>query len=60
MGPLGPTACQGLLVHSTLAFTPARVPVGLLAQHVWDRNPADVGKRTRRKQLPISQKGVST
>src|SRR5262249_33726611 len=25
LGPLGHTACQGLLVHSTLAFTPERV-----------------------------------
>jgi hypothetical protein len=56
LGPLGPRACQGLLVHSTLAFTPERLPLGLLAQQVWARAPADVGKRTRRKQLPISQK----
>ena len=56
MGPLGHTACQGLLVHSTLAFTPERVPLGLLAQQVWARDPDDVGKRARRKQLPISQK----
>ena len=33
LGPLGHPACQGLLVHSTLAFTPERVPLGLLAQH---------------------------
>jgi Transposase DNA-binding/Transposase Tn5 dimerisation domain len=56
LGPLGPRTCQGLLVHSTLAFTPERVPVGLVAQQVWARDPDDVGKRTRRKQLPISQK----
>jgi hypothetical protein len=56
LGPLGHPACQGLLVHSTLAFTPERVPLGLLAQHVWARDPDDVGKRTRRKQLPINQK----
>jgi len=31
LGPLGHTACQGLLVHSTLAFTPERVPLGLVA-----------------------------
>jgi len=30
--------------------------LGLLAQQVWARDPADVGKRARRKQLPISQK----
>jgi Transposase DNA-binding/Transposase Tn5 dimerisation domain len=56
LGPLGHSACQGLMVHSTLAFTPERVPLGLLAQQVWARDPDDVGKRHRRKQLPISQK----
>jgi hypothetical protein len=56
LGPLGHPACQGLLVHSTLAFTPERVPLGLLAQQVWARDPDDIGKRGRRKQLPITQK----
>src|SRR5713101_1644497 len=56
LGPLGHTACHGLLVHTTLAFTPERVPLGLLAQQVWARDPHDVGKRARRKQLPITQK----
>ena len=56
LGPLGHKACQGLHVHSTLALTPERVPLGLLAQQVWARDPTDVGKRTRRKQLPIHQK----
>src|SRR5262245_26436782 len=56
LGPLGHTACHGLLVHTTLAITPERVPLGLLAQQVWARDPADVGKRARRRQLPISQK----
>jgi hypothetical protein len=56
LGPLGHSACQGLMVHTTLAFTPERVPLGLLAQQVWARDPDEVGKRTRRKQLPIRQK----
>lgn len=56
LGPLGCSTCQGLLVHTTLAITPERVPLGLLAQQVWARDPDDVGKRARRKQLPISQK----
>ena len=56
LGPLGHTACHGLLVHTTLAITPERLPLGLLAQQVWARDPDDVGKRARRKQLPISQK----
>src|SRR5207302_1850777 len=56
LGPLGNSACHGLLVHTTLAITPERVPLGLLAQQVWARDPNDIGKRARRKQLPISQK----
>jgi hypothetical protein len=60
LGPLGPRACQGLLVHSTLAFTPARLPLGLLAQQGWARDPADGGTRTRRKPLPISQQESQT
>jgi hypothetical protein len=60
LGPLGHTACHGLLVHTTLAITPERVPLGLLAQQVWARDPADAGKRARRKQLPLSQKESQT
>jgi hypothetical protein len=56
LGPLGHPAGHGLLVHTTLAITPERVPLGLLAQQVWARDPNDLGKRARRKQLPISQK----
>src|SRR5438093_9864111 len=56
LGPLGHPACHGLLVHTTLAITPERVPLGLVAQQVWARDPDDIGKRARRKQLPISQK----
>ena len=56
LGPLGHRACRGLLVHSTMAFTPERVPLGLVAQHVWARDPDDIGKRHRRKHLPIAEK----
>ena len=41
------------MVHSTLAFTPEGVPLGLLAPQVWARDPDDIGKRHRRKQRPI-------
>jgi hypothetical protein len=30
---------QGMLAHSTLAFTPKGVPLGLVAQQVWKRSP---------------------
>jgi len=56
LGPLGHPACHGLLVHTTFALTPERLPLGLLAQQVWARDPDNIGKRARRKQLPISQK----
>ena len=56
LGPLGNSACRGLFVHSTLAITPDRVPLGLLAQLVWARDPNDIGKSARRKQRPIREK----
>jgi hypothetical protein len=56
LGPLGHTACPGWLVHTTLALTPERLPLGLWAQQVWARAPDTVGKRAQRKQLPIGQK----
>src|SRR2546425_521585 len=48
LGPLGHPACHGLLVHTTLALPPERVPMGLLAPQVWARDPDDMGKRARR------------
>jgi hypothetical protein len=56
LGPLGHSAHRGLLVHTTLAFTPERVPLGVLAQQVWARDPDTIGKRATRKQRPISEK----
>jgi Transposase DNA-binding len=60
LGPLGHTAGQGRLVHSTLAFPPARRPLGRLAPQVWARDPDDVGQRARRQQRPISQQASQT
>jgi hypothetical protein len=56
LGPLGSPAHQGLMVHTTLAMTPERVPLGLLAQEVWARDPEAVGQRATRKQRPIAEK----
>jgi hypothetical protein len=39
-----------------LAITPDRVPLGLLAQWVWARDPDDMGKSARRKHLPVTEK----
>lgn len=56
IGPLSNPNCSGLLVHTTLALTPERVPLGLLAQTAWARKPGEVGKRHTRKQRPIEDK----
>jgi Transposase DNA-binding/Transposase Tn5 dimerisation domain len=56
LGPVGGPGQQGLLAHTTLAFTPERVPLGVLAQAVWARDPEHVGQRATRKQRPIEEK----
>jgi hypothetical protein len=56
LGPIGHPRHQGLMVHSTLAFTPERVPLGLVAQEVWTRVPEKVGQRATRKQRAITEK----
>ena len=47
---------QGLLVHSTVAFTPERVPLGLLHQQTWTRSPAEHGKTEARRERPTEAK----
>lgn len=54
LGPLSTEACQGELVHTTLAVTPERVPLGVIDQQVWIRD--GLGKRAARRQRPIEQK----
>jgi hypothetical protein len=45
---------KGLILHTTMAFTPEGCPLGLLDAQCWARtNP---GKSKRRKELPISEK----
>jgi hypothetical protein len=56
LGVLNDSKHQGFLVHTTLAITPERVPLGLLAQEVWTRDAATLGKRATRKQRPITAK----
>jgi hypothetical protein len=56
LGVLNDVKHQGFLVHTTLAITPDRVPLGVMAQEVWTRDAASVGKRATRKQRPITEK----
>ena len=50
LGRLGTLTTQGLVVHSTLAFTPERVPLGLLAQAIWAREPGTAPPPPRRSR----------
>lgn len=56
VGALGTGAGRGLKVHSTLAVSPERVPLGLLDQQVWARDPAETGKRQTRRQRTTAEK----
>jgi len=58
LGPIGTKSdpSRGLIVHDTMAFTSDGTPLGLLDVQCWARDPADAGKRDRRKELPIGQK----
>lgn len=56
LGPLENPAHRGLLLHTTLAVSAAGVPLGLLAQETWARDPQTVGKRHQRHSLPIEAK----
>ena len=44
------------MLHSALALTTGGVPLGLVAQIAWARDPETRGKSARRKQLPIEEK----
>ncbi len=56
LGPIDAKGTSGLLVHSVLAVTAEGIPLGLVHQQVWARDPEQKGKSKKRKQLPISEK----
>jgi hypothetical protein len=56
LGALQSARQRGLLLHTTLAVTPERVPLGVVDQQVWAREPAEVGKRHQRRQRPLEAK----
>jgi Transposase DNA-binding/Transposase Tn5 dimerisation domain len=56
LGPLSHRHCRGLHVHSALVATEAGVPLGLIHQEVWARDPARVGTRHARRQRPTADK----
>ena len=58
LGPIGTKASGpiGLVVHDTMAFNTEGTPLGLLDVQCWARDLQDIGKKHRRKQLPIEEK----
>jgi hypothetical protein len=57
LGPLEHPQHRGLFVHSTLVVQPlGGVPLGVIGQQVWARDPTTVGKRAQRKARPIEAK----
>jgi hypothetical protein len=59
LGPIGTReqTLRGVLLHTTLAFTPTGMPLGLLTQEIWARSNED-NKLTKeqRKNRPIEEK----
>jgi hypothetical protein len=47
---------QGLLMHSALCCTTEGVPLGILGQEVWVRDPLEWGKKHKRYQRPLTAK----
>jgi hypothetical protein len=55
-GPLAHPAHTGVFIHSVLAATTEGVPLGLLHQHRWARDPETIGLRHTRRQRPTAAK----
>jgi hypothetical protein len=56
LGYLAHSKRSGIWLHSTLAVSGSGVPLGLLDQQTWTRDPADLGKRAQRNQKETTDK----
>lgn len=56
LGPLTLEAHRGLLLHPTLAITPDRLCLGVLAAHMWARREDTYGKSKDRSGKAIEEK----
>ncbi len=56
LGPTGPKGGHGLWVHSTLAVSTEGVPLGLLGQAVWARDPEQTGLCEHRRERAFVDK----
>lgn len=55
-GPLEHPEQQGLMVHTSLAVRGDGVPLGIIDQQVWARDPEAVGSRHTRRERPVEGK----
>jgi hypothetical protein len=56
LGPLNRPIGWGLLCHGTLAFTPQRLPLGVLDVKLWARDPDQAVQAPSRRARPIEDK----
>lgn len=56
LGYLDHPKLRGLVMHTGLACTTEGVPLGILAQHIWVRDPEDLGKSEDRRKRRFSDK----
>jgi hypothetical protein len=57
LGPINAhPVSRGLLLHTALALTAEGVPVGLLSQETWARDPATFGTAAQRRRRPVAEK----
>jgi len=47
---------RGMHVHTTIAYTPQRVPLGVIDQQTWIRPQEELGKKADRQRKPIEDK----
>jgi hypothetical protein len=55
LGTLQTKNQHGLIMHTTLAVTPSRVPLGVIHHQVWSRPEEEFGKKHQRKKRPIEE-----
>lgn len=56
LGPMSPQWARGVLCHTTLAVTPERLPLGLLAQRNWVRDDKTFAALAPSKQRSVADK----
>jgi hypothetical protein len=56
LGPIDGNGSNGMHVHSVLAVSSDGIPLGLVHQQVWSRDPDKKRAKEEHKKLPIEEK----